>query len=204
VSDYYSIQEVGGAELAQHYPDRGVIPQSDYHKAILRAGKQAHGWWRLFAKYERFIATLSADQNGLRVFVALDNFAVFIPWSELTVCGERSTPGTFVRLRAAALPSLDLVMHMDNAAADDLFRAKMAPLPTRDPPGRVYWPKPWATGMLVGLMLVTAVGLASLNLSALMKIAVAAILSVAICMFWHLGRPIFEEKRPPSTSQKKN
>jgi hypothetical protein len=44
MSDYYSFQEVGGAELSRHYPDRGLIPDSDYHKAILKAGQTAHGW----------------------------------------------------------------------------------------------------------------------------------------------------------------
>jgi hypothetical protein len=67
MSDYYSIQEVGGAELARHYPDRGVIPDFEYHKAVL------------------------------------------------------------------------------------------APLPRRFPPGRMYWPKPWAIGVLVGFMLAAAV-----------------------------------------------
>jgi hypothetical protein len=202
MSDYYSIQDVGGAELTRHYPDRGLLADSDYHRAILVARKGAkEGWRRLFAKRERFLAVLSADNHGLRVFVALDKFAVFIPWSQVTVSAERSTPGTIVRLQAAAVPLLDLTFHLDDAAADDLFESVMAPLPKRDPPGRIYWPKPWAIGVLVGLMLATAGSLVSLRLSWLVQVAAAAILSFAICLFWRVCRPIFEEQRPLSSSK---
>src|SRR4051794_3595001 len=120
MSDSYSIEEVGGDELTRHYPDRGVISHADYHRAVLTAGKRAGGWGRLFAKSERFLAVLSADEDGLRVFVALDKFAVFIPWSELTVSAERATPGTVVRLQTAAVPGLDLELHLDDEAADAL------------------------------------------------------------------------------------
>jgi hypothetical protein len=202
MSDDYSIQEVGGAELAQHYPDRGIISHSDYHRAILTAGKRASGWRRLFVKYERFLAVLSADKDGLRVFVALDQFAVLIPWSEMTVAAERSTPATVVRVQTTALPSLDLEFHLDDAAVDALFHAVLAPLPKRDPPGRIYWPKPWATGLLVGLMLATAVGLALLQLPWLGQLAAGVILSVAILVFWRACRPIFEETRPERSCQR--
>jgi hypothetical protein len=202
MSDSYSIQEVGGAELARHYPDRGVISDSDYHRALLTAGKRAVGWRRLFARYERFLAVLSADKDGLRVFVALDRFAVFIPWSEVTVSGERSTPGTVVRLRTAAVPSLDLEFHLDDTAVDALFKGVIAPLPKRDPPGQIYWPKPWATGVLLGLMLAAAVGLAWLKLPWLVQVSAVAILSVAISLFWQACRPIFEEKRPAPVSKR--
>jgi hypothetical protein len=164
MGDSYSILEVGGTELARNYPDRGVICQSEWHRAFLTAGNRARGWRRLFVKRERFSAELSADKDGLRVFVALDNFVVFIPWSEITLSAERSTPGTVVRLQAAAVPSLDLEFHLDDAAADILFSGVMAPLPKRDSPGRIYWPKPWATGVLLGLMLAVAVGLALIRL----------------------------------------
>jgi hypothetical protein len=202
MSDSYSIQEVGGAELARHYPDRGVISQSDYHRAFLTAGKRASGWRRLFAKNERFMAVLSADKDGLRVFIALDNFAVFIPWSEITLSAERSTPGTVVRLQTAAVPSLDLEFHLDDAAADILFSGVMAPLPKRDPPGRIYWPKPWATGVLLGLMLAAAVSLALLSLPWLVQVAAVVILSVAIWIFWHTCRPFFEVEKPSPYSQR--
>ncbi|HEV3143014.1 MAG TPA: hypothetical protein VGZ47_03925 [Gemmataceae bacterium] len=202
MSDSYSIQQVGGAELAQHYPDRGVTPHSDSHKAFLTAGKRAGGWRQLFAKRERFLAVLSADNDGLRLLVNLDKFAVFIPWSEITASGERSTPGTVVRLQTAAVPALELEFHLDDAAADGLFEGHMTPLPKRDPPGRIYWPKPWALGMLVGLMLAAAAGLAVLKLPWLVQVAAVVVVAVAICIFWHVGRPIFEEKRPEPSSQR--
>jgi hypothetical protein len=202
MSDSYSILEVGGAELARNYPDRGPLSDSDYHRAFLTAGKRADGWRRLFAKYERFVAVLSADRNGLRVFVALDKFAVFIPWSEITVSAERSTPGTVVQLQTAAMPDLELAFHLDDAAADILFESVMAPLPERDPPGRIYWPKPWAAGVLVGLMLFTAVGLALLQLPWLELLVVAVLVCIAISIFWHVCRPIFEERQPEPCSQR--
>jgi hypothetical protein len=195
VSDYYSIQEVGGAELARHYPDRGVISDSDYHKAVLTAGEQARGWRRLFAKSERFIAVLSANKDGLRVFVSLDNYAIFIPWSEVTVSGERATPGTVVRLHTTAAPSVDLEFHLDDEAVDTLFANVLPPLPRRFPPGRLYWPKPWAVGVLIGAMLAAAVVLAVLKLHWLVSVEAAATLCVVITLVWHACRPIFEEAR---------
>jgi hypothetical protein len=196
MSDYYSIREVGGEELARHYPDRGVIPDSDYHKAVLTAGRRAHGWRRLFAKSERFIAVLSANKDGLRVFVSLNRFAVFIPWSEVTVSGERSTPGTTVRLQTAAVPSMNLEFHLDDEAVDTLFAAVLAPLPQRSPPGRLYWPEPWAVGALIGFMLTAAIVLAVLKLHWLFSFAAAAILCVVMALVWHACRHLFEEARP--------
>jgi hypothetical protein len=195
MSDYYSIQEVGGAELARHYPDRWVIPDSDYHKAVLAAGERAHAWRRLFAKSERFIAVLSANKEGLRVFVALDNFAVFIPWSEVTVSGERATPGTVVRLQTAAVPCMNLEFHLDDEAVDTLFAGVLAPLPRRFPPGRIYWPEPWAVGVLIGVMLAAAFVLAVLKLPWVVSVAAAGLLCVVISLVWHACRPILEEAR---------
>jgi hypothetical protein len=202
MSDSYSIQEIGGAELARHYPDRGLISHSDYHRAFLTAGMRAGGWRRWFAKYERFLAVLSADGDGLRVFVALDKFAVFIPWTEISISAERSVPGTVVRLQTAALPSLEFEFHLDDAATDALFRGVMAPLPKHEPPGRIYWPKPWAMGLLVGLMLATGIGLALLRLPWITQVGAAVLLCVAISIFWHACRPIFEEERPQPSSQR--
>jgi hypothetical protein len=195
MSDYYSIQEVGGAELARHYPDRGVIADSDDHKALLTAGRQASGWRRLFARSERFIAVLSADQDGLRVFISLDNYTVFIPWSELTASSERATPGTIVRLKATAVPSMNLEFHLDDDAADTIFAPVVAPLPRRNPPGRLYWPKPWAFGTLIVFMLATAVVLAALKLDWFVSFAVVCVLSVVLSLVWHVCRPILEENR---------
>src|SRR5262245_34746787 len=112
MSDYYSIQEVGGAELARHYPDRGLIPDAPWHKAILTAATKASGWRRLFQKSEHFIAVLSADAGGLRILVSLDDFGVYVPWSEVSVSAERSTPGSVVRLQTAAASSISLEFHL--------------------------------------------------------------------------------------------
>jgi hypothetical protein len=202
VSDSYSIQDVGGAELARHYPDRGVLADADYHRAVLTAGKRACGWRRLFAKSERFFAVLSASKDGLRLLVSLDKFAVFLPWSAVTASGERATPGTVVHLQTAAVPSLDLELHLDDEAADALFSGVLAPLPRRDPPGRLYWPKPWAVCGLLGIMLAVAVVLAVLKLPWLVSFAVVGVLSVVLSVALHVCRPLFEEDRhraPPGT-----
>jgi hypothetical protein len=71
MSDYYSIQQVGGTELAERYPDRGLIADAKWHKAALTAGTKASGWRRLFRKSERFLAVLSANTHGLSVLVCM-------------------------------------------------------------------------------------------------------------------------------------
>jgi hypothetical protein len=195
MSDYYSVQEVGGAELAQHFPDRGVIPDADYHKAILTAAKQASGWRRLFKKSERFIAVLSANRDGLRMLVSLDNFAIFIPWSEMTVFAERSKPGTIVRLQPAAVSAVNLELHLDDTAADGIFSGIIPPLPRRDPPRRLFWPRPWAAGALVAVMLAVAGVLALLQLSWIAHVVAVVIVAVSLSFLWALGRPILEEDR---------
>src|SRR5262249_20732279 len=157
---------------------------SDYHRACLTAGETARGWRRLFAKSENFLAILSANKNGLRFFVSLDNFAVFIPWSELKVSAQRSLPGTVVRLHIAALPSMNLEFHLNDEAADTLFSGNMAPLPRRDPPGRLYRPKPWALSILLGFMLTAAIIPALLKLDWLVIVAAVCILSVVLSLVW--------------------
>jgi hypothetical protein len=105
-------------------------------------------------------------------------------------------------LQTAALPPLDFEFHVDDDAADALFQGVIAPLPKRDPPGRIYWPKPWAMGLLVSLMLVAAIGLALLRLSWIAEVGAAVLLCVAISILWHACRPIFEEKRPEPSSRR--
>jgi hypothetical protein len=144
MSDYFSIQEIGGTELAQHYPDRGLIPDSNWYKAILTVKKDAGGFWGIFRNVESFIAVLSANTDGLRIFVSLDKPAIFIPWSDVSVAAERSRPATAVRLRTAAVPFINLEFHLDDTAADALFRGIIEPLPQRDPPGSLLWLEPWA------------------------------------------------------------
>jgi hypothetical protein len=193
MSDSFSIHEVGGAELALHYPDRGLIPDVNWHKAILAASKKKSGWRRVFEKSERFIAVLSSNGDGLRIFVALDKFATFIPWTELTVSAERSTPGTMVRLQTAAEPSVELHFHLDDNAADALFSGVMLPLPKREPPGRLSWPKPWAVGALIGVMLGAAGLLAVVNLSWINRTIAAVVASVVIWSLWNAFRSLLEE-----------
>jgi hypothetical protein len=143
---------------------------------------------------------LSADKEGLRMFVSVDNFAVFIPWSEMVVSGERSTPATVVRVQTVKVPNVSLEFYLDDAAADKLFSGVMAPLPRRDPPARIYWPKPWAVCVLVGFMLTTAVVLAVLKLNWFVMVAVVTLLSVLLSLMWHVCRPIFEEERRSGTA----
>jgi len=193
MSDYYNIQEVGGTELAQHYPDRGLIANASFHRAILTVGEKSTGFWRFLRKVEKFMAVLSANADGLRVFVSLDNFAIFIPWSEITVSAERSAPGTLVRLQTTAVSKVSLEFHLDDAAADALFAGVMPPLPQRDPPGRLFWPKPWAVGVLVFVMLVAGGLLALLKLSGTILVIATVIIAIAIGLLWTACRPILEE-----------
>ena len=141
--DYSSIQEVGGSDLARHYPDRGLIPHSSWYNAVLNVETTADGWlgWlkSLSLGSQAFGAVLSANTDGLRVLVSLDEFAVFIPWAEAMVSAERGRPATVVRLKTAAVSSLALVFNLDDAAADDLFRQMVEPLPLRAPPRRLAW-----------------------------------------------------------------
>jgi hypothetical protein len=195
MSDCYSIQEVGGTKLAHHYPDRGLISDSNWFRAVLAARQKASGWRRLFAKSERFIAVLSANNEGLRIFVALDNFATFIPWAALAVSAERSLPGTVVRLQTAAVPSLDFELHLDDDAADSLFAGVIEPLPRRDPPGRLYWPKPWAAAAFICIMLVSSIFLVWLDLTPIKLLFAAAGLSILLLLLLKVFRPLVEEQR---------
>ena len=92
---------------------------------------------------------MSANADGLRVLINRDRFAIFIPWSEMTVSAERSQPATIVRVCAAAVPKFTLMFHLDDVAADDLLRGIVPALPMRDPPQRVFRFKPWAAAALL-------------------------------------------------------
>jgi len=88
----YSIQDLGGTELARHYPDRGLIADSNWYNAVLRAEPEAGGvvsWLRSLKHCKGFWAVLSANAEGLRVLVASDQFVVFNPWGEATVSAAR-------------------------------------------------------------------------------------------------------------------
>ena len=143
IGDTYSLAEIGGADLARPYPDRGLIASSPYHNAILRFEPKVNGILSRLHGFavstHGFIAVLSADHEGLRILVNLEQFAVYIPWSEATISAERGMPATVVRLTTAAMPSLALVFDLDDVAADELFRDVVPPLPSRDPPRELAW-----------------------------------------------------------------
>jgi hypothetical protein len=195
MSDYYNIQEVGGSELARPYADRGIIPKATWHRAVLTAGKKVTGWRRWFQPSERFIAILSANSDGLRVLVSLDNFAVFIPWSELSASGERSAPGTVIRLQTAALPHVHLEFHLDDVAADELFAGVMLPLPQRDPPGRLLWPKPWVIAVLVSVAVAVGVLFHWLQLSGIALTLANLAAATAMALLWIACKPMLAERR---------
>jgi hypothetical protein len=148
----YRIQELGGSELAAHYPDKGPPADSNSYNSLLQTDPMVEGmvsWLASFRHCSGFAAVLSANGAGLRVFVAMDDFAVFIPWKESEVSAERSWPATTVRLTTAAMPKLTLVFTLDDEAADDLFRKAIPPLEQREPPRCLWWGPSWPLGWLV-------------------------------------------------------
>jgi hypothetical protein len=156
----YSIQEIGGTELARHYPDRGLIADSNWYNAILHVERKTEGWvdWlrNLGVGSQAFGAVLSRNLDGLRVLISFWDFAVFIPWAEATVFAKRGSPATLLRVTTAAVPSLVLEFNLDDAAADDLLRGAVEPLSVRAPPRRLAW---WiAESWVVSVVLVTGVG----------------------------------------------
>jgi hypothetical protein len=170
MSDYLSIQEIGGAELARHYPDRGLIPDSNWYNAVLHVELRAgglRGWLnRLEVGSQAFGAVLSRNHDGLRVLICLWEFAIFIPWAEATVFAERRWAATLLRVGTVAIPSLVLEFNLDDVAADDLLRGVVEPLPLRLPPRRLaWWIADWwvawavlATGIGAGVIAWLALG----------------------------------------------
>jgi hypothetical protein len=137
----YSIQELGGEELAQHYADAGMLPGSDSYNCIGRTVWRGEGflsWVRSIKHVNSFTAMLSANADGLRLHVPMDKFAVFIPWTDATVLAERGSPATIVSVTTAAVPSLTLTLQMDDASADDLFLGIIPALARRDPPRTLF------------------------------------------------------------------
>jgi hypothetical protein len=143
MSDNYTIQDLGGASVAKAYPDRGLIPESSYFNSIVKTQPQVKGFWSWLGSIKHcnsFLAVLSANDEGLRIVVSLDDFRIFIPWSEISISGERGWPATIVQLRTTAVPSLAIVLNLDDNAADELFRHPGLVLPRRDPPrGHAWW-----------------------------------------------------------------
>ena len=88
-------------------------------------------------------------------FVSIDEFAIFIPWTQATMSTERSWPATVIRITTAAVPSVVLVFNLDDAMADDLLRGVVEPLDVRARPRRLAW---WiADWWLVWVVLVIGV-----------------------------------------------
>jgi hypothetical protein len=148
MSENYTIQDLGGALLAEYYPDCGPLLDSHSCNSILRTVPEVDGVWSWFGSLKHgsgFWAVLDANSEGVRVLVASDNFTIFIPWHEATVTAERSSPATIVRLNTVAVPTLDLVFRMDDEAADRLLQFVGQALPRREPPQRLLWwlDKPW-------------------------------------------------------------
>jgi len=195
MSDYYSIQELGGDRLARAYPDRGAMANAPWAKAVLTVAVESRRLWRLFWKRERFIASISGNAEGLRVFVPLDNFTVFVPWSEVTVVGaERSRPATVVRLRTRAEPNVSLEMHLDDVAADRLFHGVMPALERREPPGRLAWPKPGAIAAFLAITLVVGLTTGLMHLDAVALVLANLALAIVLALIWLVCWPIIEKK----------
>jgi hypothetical protein len=158
----YSIQEVVGPELARHYPDSGFLVDSNLYNSILEVEWKRKSWWRRLAFLARdsqtFWALVSSSSKGLRITVSLDQFKIFIPWSQASVSAQRTPAATAVTLRTDAIPELTLILRMDDVAADDLLRGVIEPLPRRDPPRRLAW---WlGESWLVWIALIAGVTLA--------------------------------------------
>ena len=160
----YSIQDLGGDELARHYPDRGPLAESNWYNAVVQTAPRVDGfgsWLRGLRHVNSFLAVLSANTEGLRLVVPADEFATFIPWAEAAVAAERGRPATAVRVQPSATPALALELHLDDDAADDLFRAVLPALPRRDPPrtlGLDWWLNQ-PLGLWVGLLGAICIGL---------------------------------------------
>jgi hypothetical protein len=134
------LRRAGWFELTRPYPDRGSLDDVDWYTAPLRIGIGGAG------------AIVSANAEGLRLVVGSGLSALFVPWSEVTVSGEREWIDTVIRLQTRAVPSLPLVLHLEDDEADALLRPAGLTLPAR----RWRW-GPWlfviaACGVLLALL----------------------------------------------------
>ena len=85
-------------------------------------------------------------------------------------------------------------MHLDDKAADELlFRGAMTPLPRRDPPCRLSWPKTWAVAVLLVVMLAFGGVLGSLRLSGPVFIGATIAALVAMWVLWIACKRYIEE-----------
>jgi hypothetical protein len=134
------LRRAGWFELTRPYPDRGPLNEADWYNGLLRIGLGGAG------------AVVAANGEGLRLVVGSGVSAMFVPWSEVTVSGRRGWVDTVIRLHTKAVPSLPLILHLDDAEADALLRPAGVTLPPR------RWPwGPWlcvaaALGALAALL----------------------------------------------------
>ena len=68
-------KEIGGADFARHYPDRGQIHESYWYKAVLHIEPKVEGVVTclpsLSIATNGFVSVLSANSDGLRTLVSL-------------------------------------------------------------------------------------------------------------------------------------
>jgi hypothetical protein len=113
------LRRAGWFELTRPYPDRGPLTEVDWYNAILRIGTGGAG------------VIVAANAEGLRLVVGSGVSAMFVPWPEVTVSGRRGWVDTVIRLQTRAVPSLPLILHLDDAEADAVLRPAGVVLPAR-------------------------------------------------------------------------
>jgi hypothetical protein len=113
------LRRAGWFELTGPYPDRGPLNDVNWYNAVLRIGTGGAG------------AVVAANAGGLRLAVGSGLSATFFPWSEVTVSGRRGWVDTVIRLQTRAVPSVPLVLHLDDAEADAILRWAGVALPAR-------------------------------------------------------------------------
>jgi hypothetical protein len=113
------LRRAGWFELTRPYPDRGPLNEADWYNALLRIGTGGAG------------AVVAANGEGMRLVVGSGLSALFVPWSEVTVSGRRGWMDTVVQLHTRAVPSLPLILHLDDAEADAVLRPAGVALPAR-------------------------------------------------------------------------
>jgi hypothetical protein len=134
------LRHSGWFDLAAAYPDRGPLNEADWYHALFRIGSGGAG------------VIVSANAEGLRLVVGSGFSAVFVPWSEATVSGKRSWVNTAIRLATRAVPSVPLVVYIDDAEADAVLRPAGVVLPARRwRRGPTLWTAA-AVGLLMALL----------------------------------------------------
>jgi hypothetical protein len=71
----------------------------------------------------------------------------------------------------------------------------MPHLLSRNPPGRDYWPKPWADGLLLTVMIATCLAIAWLRLTGIQFLIAGTSMAILIWLAWMALGPALEEER---------